>query len=56
MDEEGNPVTSEEEEKPQPLRDEALKSLSAFTDFIDTLNLDDLGGEDKEATEPEPSS
>jgi len=56
MDEEGNPVTSEEEAKPQPLRDEELKSLSAFTDFIDTLNLDDLGGEDKQATEPEPSS
>ncbi len=31
--------------EPRPLRDEELKSLSAFTDFIETLNLDDLGKE-----------
>ncbi len=30
----------------RPLDDEELRRLSAFTDFIDTLNLEDLG-EDK---------
>ncbi len=46
MDEEGNPVSSqeEEEESPQPLREEELRSLSAFTDFVSTLDLDDIGG------------
>lgn len=46
MDEEGNPVSTqeEEEESPQPLREEELRSLSAFTDFVSTLDLDDIGG------------
>ena len=46
MDEEGNPVSAqeEEEESPQPLREEELRSLSAFTDFVSTLDLDDIGG------------
>jgi hypothetical protein len=26
-----------------PLREEELKSLSAFTEFVSTLDLDDLG-------------
>ena len=33
-----------------PVREEELRSLSAFTDFIDTLNLDDLGKEEKPPT------
>lgn len=32
-----------EDSDAHPVRDEELKSLSAFTDFIETLNLDDLG-------------
>lgn len=46
MDEDGNPVSTqeEEEESPQPLREEELRSLSAFTDFVSTLDLDDIGG------------
>ncbi len=44
MDDEGNPVTpTDDEEKPKPLREEELKSLSAFTDFVGTLDLDDIG-------------
>lgn len=41
----GKPVRQENNElgKPVPLNEEELKSLSAFTDFIDTLNLEDLG-------------
>lgn len=31
----------------RPLREEELKSLSAFTEFIDTLDLEDLGNEGK---------
>ena len=30
-------------EEAKPLREEELKKLSAFKEFIDTLNLDDLG-------------
>ncbi len=55
MDEEGNPVSSqeEEEESPQPLREEELRSLSAFTDFVSTLDLDDLGGGGKTPSDAE---
>ena len=56
MDEEGKPVASGDEDERQPLREEELKSLSAFTDFIDALNLDDLGKEEKPPpTETSPS-
>lgn len=50
MDEEsGKPIlpSGETPDTPRPLREEELKSLSAFTDFVDTLNLDDLGREEK---------
>ena len=55
MDEEGNPVSSqeEEEESPQPLREEELRSLSAFTDFVSTLDLDDIGGGGKTPSDAE---
>ena len=54
MDEEGNPVTpDDEEEKTQPLREEELKSLSAFTDFVSTLDLDDIGSGGKETSDAE---
>ena len=55
MDEEGNPVSSqeEEEETPQPLREEELRSLSAFTDFVSTLDLDDIGGGGKTPSDAE---
>ncbi len=55
MDEEGNPVSAQEEEEqgPQPLREEELKSLSAFTDFVSTLDLDDIGGGGKAPSDAE---
>ena len=55
MDEEGNPVSAqeEEEESPQPLREEELRSLSAFTDFVSTLDLDDIGGGGKAPSDAE---
>ena len=58
MDEEGNPVSSqeEEEESPQPLREEELRSLSAFTDFVSTLDLDDIGGGGKTPSDAESGS
>ncbi len=56
MDEEGKPVASTGDDRPEPLREEELKSLSAFTDFIDTLNLEDLGKEEQPPpTETSPS-
>ncbi|MDE2717459.1 MAG: DUF151 domain-containing protein, partial [Chloroflexota bacterium] len=39
--------TGQTMDEPRPLREEELRSLSAFTDFIETLNLDDLGREEK---------
>lgn len=50
--ESGTPILSNENgEKHRPLREEELKSLSAFQDFVDTLDLEDLGertqGEEK---------
>jgi bifunctional DNase/RNase len=55
MDEEtGKPVTpGQGGEADRPVREEELKSLSAFTDFIETLNLDDLGQRPPEAKSPE---
>jgi len=46
MDEEtGKPVVpGQDQDQPRPLRDEELRSLSAFSDFIENLDLDDLGG------------
>lgn len=41
----GDPLTSSDSEskKSKELGEDELKRLSAFTDFIDTLNLEDLG-------------
>ena len=56
MDEEtGKPIMPEGEaeagpasgEQARPVKEEELKKLSAFTDFIETLNVDDLGREEK---------
>jgi bifunctional DNase/RNase len=54
MDEEtGKPVVPGDGDGEQrPVREEELRSLSAFTDFIETLNLDDLGREEKPPSEP----
>lgn len=44
----GKPILEEDETGGQrPLREEELKSLSAFQDFIGTLDLEDLGQSDK---------
>ena len=58
MDEEtGKPIMpTEEERKERPLREEELRSLSAFTDFIKTLNLDDIGQEQKPPEDSSPES
>ena len=58
MDEEtGKPIVPGEGGKePRPLREEELRSLSAFKDFVETLNLEDLGKEDQPPTgKPESS-
>lgn len=47
----GKPIIpGEGDEGSRPLREEELKSLSAFKDFIDNLDLEDLGKEDKPPT------
>ena len=57
MDDEGNPVPPKEEEENRPaVREEELKSLSAFTDFVATLDLDDIGGGGKTPSDAESGS
>ncbi len=42
----GTPIVpGEGGEEPRPLRDEELRSLSAFKDFVETLDVEDLGTE-----------
>ena len=49
----GKPIVpGEDGEESRPLREEELKSLSAFKDFVDTLDLEDLGPEHKHEEEP----
>ena len=49
----GKPIVpGEGGEEPRPLRDEELRSLSAFKDFVDTLDLEDLGPAHKHKEEP----
>ena len=47
MDEETGAARLTREGDPKPVNDEELKRLSAFTEFINELNLDDLGKEEK---------
>ncbi len=53
----GRPITKEDmttvdEDKPTKVREEELQRMSAFTDFINTLDLEDIGkGEAKEKPE-----
>ena len=37
-------------EKPPEVKEEELKRLSAFTDFVSTLDLEDLGRESPQGT------
>ena len=39
-----------EAEKPPEVKEEELKRLSAFTDFVSTLDLEDLGKESQQGT------
>lgn len=57
MDEEtGKPILpTDGDQGDQPLREEELRSLSAFTEFVETLNLDDLGREENPPTETSSS-
>ena len=44
LDEQGKPITPPQSESPEntPVREEELKSMSAFTDFINNLELEDF--------------
>ena len=57
MDEEtGKPILpTDGDQGDKPLREEELRSLSAFTEFVETLNLDDLGREENPPTETSSS-
>ena len=57
MDEEtGKPILpTDGDQGDKPLREGELRSLSAFTEFVETLNLDDLGREENPPTETSSS-
>ena len=54
MDEEtGKPVTpSDDDQEKRPMSEGELQRLSAFTEFVSTLDLDDLGQGEKPQTSP----
>lgn len=43
MDAEGKPIVPGDSERPKPVGEDELKRLEAFSDFVSTLDLDDLG-------------
>ena len=43
MDEDGKPLVSDEMSDSHPMTEDELRGLSAFSDFIQELDLDDLG-------------
>ena len=53
LDESGKPLLPDEndgEEKPREVREEELRRMSAFTEFISTLDLEDLGKGSQQGT------
>ncbi len=53
MDEETGAARLTREGDPKPVNEEELKRLSAFTEFINELNLDDLGQEEEKPSSSE---
>ena len=53
MDEETGAARLTREGDPKPVNEEELKRLSAFTEFINELNLDDLGKEEEKPSSSE---
>ena len=53
----GEPIMDKADRKGRPPTEEELKSMSAFKDFVDTLNLEDLGKKDQPSGDkPETSA
>ncbi len=53
LDESGKPIAPEDEDnKPQQLREEDLRRISAFTDFINTLDMEGIGKEGQQGSGP----
>ena len=51
LDESGKPIAPEDENnKPQQVREEDLRRISAFTDFINTLDMEGIGKEGQQGT------
>jgi len=57
MDEDGKPLVPDETSDSRPVSEDELRGLSAFSDFIQELDLDDLGQEKPppETTSPQNS-
>ena len=57
MDEDGKPLVPDKTSDSHPMSEDELRGLSAFTDFIQELDLDDLGQEKPppETTSPQNS-
>ena len=51
LDDAGKPIAPEDENnKPQQLREEDLRRISAFTDFINTLDMEGIGKEGQQGS------
>ena len=51
LDESGKPIAPEDEgNKPQQVREEDLRRVSAFTDFISTLDMEGIGKEGQQGS------
>ena len=53
LDEFGKPIAREEEEgkeRPPKVKEEDLRRMSAFTDFINTLDVEDIGRSSEQST------
>ena len=51
LDEAGKPLAPEDEDnKPQQVREEDLRRISAFTDFISTLDMEGIGKEGQQGS------
>lgn len=52
LDDSGSPIIpNDENDEPRGIKEEDLRRMSAFTDFIDTLDIEGIGNEDEEKSD-----
>ena len=52
LDDSGSPIIpNDENDEPRGIKEEDLRRMSAFTDFIDTLDIEGIGNENEESSD-----